>query len=88
MLDQYQFKQQYPIRSEIIEGHKMHTIYRLKEVVFTPERTSMSVCVRMTLKTAWDRLLSSFMFVAATVRDLFPSDISDSMSCESHVTGS
>ncbi len=34
----------------------------------------------MILKTACERLLSSFMFVAATVRDLFPSDIRDSMS--------
>ena len=37
--------------------------------------------VKMMLKTAWERLLSSFMLVAATVRDLFPSDIRDSMSC-------
>lgn len=34
----------------------------------------------MILKTACERLLSSFMLVAATVRDLFPSDISTSMS--------
>lgn len=59
---------------------------KFDKVVFTPECRSMSVCVRMMLNTAWDRLLSSFIFVAATVRDLFPSDISDSMSCESHVT--
>lgn len=36
----------------------------------------------MMLKTACDRLLSSFMLVAATVLDLFPSDIRDSMSCQ------
>lgn len=41
----------------------------------------MRVCVRIMLNTAWDLLLSSFMLVAATVRDLFPSDIRDSMSC-------
>lgn len=46
----------------------------------TPDCRSRSVCVRMMLKTAWERLLSSFMLVAATVRDLFPSDINDSMS--------
>lgn len=40
------------------------------------------MCVRMMLNTAWDLLLSSFMLVAATVRDLFPSDIRDSMSCQ------
>lgn len=34
----------------------------------------------MMLKTPCDRLLSSFMLVAATVRDLFPSDINTSMS--------
>ena len=41
----------------------------------TPEVVSVSVAVRMMLKTACDRLLSLFMFVAATVRDLLPSDI-------------
>lgn len=46
----------------------------------TPDWRSLSVCVRMMLKTACDRLLSSFMLVAATVRDLLPSDIRDSMS--------
>lgn len=55
-------------------------------IVLTPDCMSMSVCVRMMLNTAWDLLLSSFIFVAATVRDLFPSDIRDSMSCESYVT--
>lgn len=48
----------------------------------TPDCRSMSLCVRIILNTAWDLLLSSFMFVAATVRDLFPSDIKDSMSCQ------
>lgn len=48
--------------------------------VLTPDWRSFSVCVRMILKTAWERLLSSFILVAATVRDLFPSDIRDSMS--------
>ncbi|KAG7268011.1 hypothetical protein CRUP_025885 [Coryphaenoides rupestris] len=33
----------------------------------TPDCRSISVCVRMMLKTAWDRLLSSFMLVAATL---------------------
>ena len=47
----------------------------------TPEPRSIRVCVRMMLKTAWDLLLSSFIFVAATVRDLLPSDIRHSMSC-------
>lgn len=42
----------------------------------------MSVCVRMMLNTAWDLLLSSFMLVAATVRDLFPSDIRVLISCQ------
>lgn len=46
----------------------------------TPDFKSLSVCVRIMLKTACDRLLSSFMLVAATVRDLLPSDIRDSMS--------
>lgn len=46
----------------------------------TPDWRSYSVCVTMILKTACDRLLSSFMLVAATVRDLFPSDINTSMS--------
>lgn len=46
----------------------------------TPDFKSLSVWVRMMLKTACDRLLSSFMLVAATVRDLFPSDIRDSTS--------
>lgn len=46
----------------------------------TPDLTSYRVCVRVILKTAWDRLLSSFMLVAATVRDLLPSDIKDSIS--------
>lgn len=50
----------------------------------TPDCRSMSVCVRMMLNTAWDLLLSSFILVAATVRDLFPSDIRDSMSCQRH----
>ena len=49
--------------------------------VSTPDCRSMSVCVRIMLNTAWDLLLSSFMLVAATVRDLFPSDIRDLMSC-------
>lgn len=49
--------------------------------VTTPDCRSMSVCVRIMLNAAWDLLLSSFMLVAATVRDLFPSDIRDSMSC-------
>lgn len=40
----------------------------------------MRVCVRMMMNTACDLLLSSFMFVAATVRDLLPSDIRDSIS--------
>lgn len=53
-------------------------------VCLTPDFRSMSVCVRMMLNTAWDLLLSSFIFVAATVRDLFPSDIRDSMSCQWH----
>lgn len=48
----------------------------------TSDFRSVSVCVRMMLNTAWDRLLSSFILVAATVRDLFPSDIRDSMSCQ------
>lgn len=46
----------------------------------TPDCRSLRVWVRMMLKTACERLLSSFMLVAATVRDLFPSDIRDSIS--------
>lgn len=46
----------------------------------TPDFTSYKVCVRVILNTACDRLLSSFMLVAATVRDLLPSDIKDSIS--------
>lgn len=38
------------------------------------------VWVMMTVNTACDRLLSEFMFVDATVRDLFPSDIRESIS--------
>lgn len=49
-------------------------------VCVTWDCRSLIVCERMTLKTACERLLSSFMLVAATVRDLFPSDIRDSMS--------
>lgn len=49
-------------------------------LALTPDCRSLSVWVRMMLKTAWERLLSSFMLVAATVRDLLPSDINDSMS--------
>ena len=44
-------------------------------VRLTPEVVSVSVAVRMMLKTACERLLSLFMLVAATVRDLLPSDI-------------
>ena len=43
---------------------------------------SVRVCVMMTVKTACDRLLSLFMLVAATVRDLLPSHIRLSMSCQ------
>ena len=45
---------------------------------------STRVWVTMMLKTAWERLLSLFMLVAATVRDLFPSLIRLSMSCSTN----
>lgn len=48
----------------------------------TPVAASVNVCVRTTLKTAWERDDSLFMFVAATVRDLLPSVIRLSMSYE------
>ena len=46
----------------------------------TPLAASVSVAVRMIVKTACERLLSLFMFVAATVRDLLPSSIKLSIS--------
>lgn len=39
----------------------------------TPVDRSVSVWVSTMLNTAWDRLLSLFILVAATVLDLFPS---------------
>jgi hypothetical protein len=38
----------------------------------TPDTGSVEVKVRRRVKTAWDRLDSLFMLVAATVRDLLP----------------
>ena len=38
----------------------------------TPDTRSVEVKVRRRVKTAWDRLDSLFMLVAATVRDLLP----------------
>ena len=52
----------------------------VREKVRTAVWRSVSVWVMMMLNTACDRLLSLFMFVAATVRDLFPSHIKLSMS--------
>lgn len=46
----------------------------------TCEAASKSVCVNTIENTACDRELSAFIWVAATVRDLFPSDINSSIS--------
>ena len=46
----------------------------------TPEARSVLVKVIVTVNTAWDRLDWLFMLVAATVRYLFPSFISFSIS--------
>lgn len=70
-------------QTQAINYRKSENIFQEKKrnkKRLTPDCRSKSVCVTMMLKTACDRLLSSFMLVAATVRDLFPSDISTSMS--------
>jgi len=51
-----------------------------RHCIHTPDEMSVNICVRMILKTAWDRLLSLFILVAATVLDLFPSLIKLSIS--------
>lgn len=66
--------------AQVLRGLATKSAENLHRFHLTPDCRSLSVWVRMILKTAWERLLSSFMLVAATVRDLFPSDIRDSMS--------
>lgn len=70
----------FPVKNTKARETSQPDIWTLQLGFLTPDCTSQRVWVRMILKTAWDRLLSSFMLVAATVRDLLPSDIKDSMS--------
>jgi len=51
-------------------------------VVLTPLALSWRVWVSLIVNTACDLLLSLFILVAATVRDLFPSNIRFSISCK------
>ena len=76
------------IKSDVITRPDCNdNIHDTKFVLLTPVWRSVRVWLRMMLKTAWERLLSLFMLVAATVRDLLPSDMRESMSCNSRNNG-
>lgn len=46
------------------------------ETALTEFSSSVTVCVICSVKTAWERELSAFMLVEATVRHLLPSSMS------------